>query len=305
MGCSRLGAGCPRSVLWGCPGGLGQAASAFCTVWCSRLPGLWVFKRRWGIGLKDGGKPGLKTGGFIIAIHLWSFIAEKLSPPIQFHFLCVYWSSSCRVRVCDVLMCWGPNECERCLICLLVGWDCWFFFFFPFSFSFRTRFRNSKMLSSLFKTSPVTNWSCLCSVTGVTWLGSALFHGSRRYSLHYSLLMLPTNWPHRPGEERKIAGVVSSSPNNVFLFGQVANNEVKLLEGRLWGTERCCSLSAPATNAVGRDCWRPGVASKDGYLFPFCVSPYLCECLSVFRVWSMRCFSAVTVLFDSWLNTAE
>lgn len=180
--------------------------------------------------------------------------------------------------------------------CLLAEID----FFFPFSF--RTSFRNSLLKK---KKSPVTNWSCLCSVTGVTSLGSALFHGSRRYSLHYSLLMLPTNWPHRPGEERKIAGVVSSSPNKVFLFGQVANNEAKLLEGRLWGTERFCSLSAPATNAVGRDCWRPGVASKDGYLFPFCVSPYLCECLSVFRVWSIRCFSAVTVLFDSWLNTAE
>lgn len=245
--CCRLGAGRPRSVLWGCPGGPGQAASAFCTVGCSLLPGSWVFKRRWGIGLKDGGKPGLKTGGFIIAIHLWSFIAEKLSLPIRFHFLCAYWSSSCRVQVCDVLMCWGPNEREWCLICLLVGWDSFFLFvwlvFFPFSFSFRTSFRNSKMLPSLFKTkSPATNWSCLCSVTGVTWLGSALFHGSRRYSLHYSLLMLPTNWPHRPGEERKMAGVVSSSPNQVCLFGQVAN-KAKLLEGRLWGTERFCSLS--------------------------------------------------------------
>lgn len=129
-GCSGLGAGRPRSVLWGCPGGPGQAASAFCTVGCSLLPGSWVFKRRWGIGLKDGGKPGLKTGGFIIAIHLWSFIAEKLSLPIRFHFLCAYWSSSCRVQVCDVLMCWGPNECERCLICLLAEIVVVFFPFF-------------------------------------------------------------------------------------------------------------------------------------------------------------------------------
>lgn len=98
-----------------------------------------------------------------------------------------------------------------------------------------------------------------------------------------------------------MAGLVFPLPNKLYIFRQVAENET-MAAGKSLRPILFPFKLAPAVDAGGENCWRSGKTSNDGYLFPFCVTPYLCECLSMFRIccsWGVFFSAATVVLLDS------